>query len=449
MYGVPFGPPVGASFNNYASPYTNPVVTHPNTYASPYSNPVNQPHANYASPYADSVVPNPATVHSSIGSSDNKVDNPNGYETHHYNDKVHTPHQDTVGVGTEVAKANHETAGHVSDKDENANNASKGADIQNVTNKTVEASKASDEVTGHSVGNEKEEASNVVNLNTTNVDDANKQATSSKEDEAGSDDDITDDDMMIAKDDKQNIAPPAENHRLFTGERLGDFTSTKNIDWLLTMSNGGKIPRPSKKARISSPPRNPSFEIDAQIQTEVTRIIDQIMLCKHWRGHPGGTPRHLFYASAEGQRLAADLKRLMAIAKPVVNTIIPRAESEARGMFYQHLESRAIREKRDSEIQEGHIRLYGVPMRIQPWIPPVGAPVAQYPNPGLPIPPPVPSNGPMKAHFIPRGNVIAPPPGGRNMEEEKKAETYGYPPMPPQRPGASQKGQKRKRTAKN
>ena len=395
------------------------------------------------------MVPNQATVHNPVGSSDNKADKPNGHETHRDNDKAHTPNQDTVGVGTEVAKANHEIAGQViSNDDENAHSTSKGADDQDISNETVKASKVSDEVTGQGVGNEKEEASNVLNLDAINVDDANKQATGSKEDEASSDDDMTDDDLMIAKDDKQNITPPAENHRLFTGERLGDFTSTENIDWLLTMSNGGRIPRPSKKARTISPSRSPSFELDAQVQREVTRIIDQINLCKNWRGHPGGTPRHLFYASAEGQRLAADLRRLMAIAKPVVNTTVPLAESQARLRFYQHLESRAIREKRDSEIQEGYIRLYGVAMPMQRWIPPVGAPIVQYPNPGLPIPPPVPSNGPMKVPFIPRGNVIALPPGGRNVEEEKKAETYGYPPMPPLRPGASQQGQKRKRTAK-
>ena len=397
------------------------------------------------------MAPNQATVNSPARSSDNKANKPDGHEKHRDNKKTHTPHQDIFRVGTDFEKANDETAGQgISNKHENTNKAAKEAADQDVSNEKVEASRACDETTGPGASNEKAEASNA-DVDATNVEDANEQDIIDKEDEASNDDDLTDDDLMIAKGDNQNITPPAENHRLFTGERLGDFTSTENIDWLLTMSNGGKIPRPSKKARIDSPPRSSPSQTDAQIQTEVSKIINQIMLCKDWRGHPGGTPKHLFYASAEGQQLAAELRRLMAVAKPVVNTVVPLAESQARLRFYQQLESRAFREKRDREIQEGFNRLYGVPVQMQRWAPPVGLPGAQYPapGPGLPVPPTLPSNGPMKVPFIPRGNVIAPPPGGRNIEEEKKAETYGYPPMPPQRPGASQQGQKRKRTAKH
>ena len=381
-------------------------------------------------------------------STDNKANKPDGHEKLRDNKKAHIPHQDIVRFGTEVEKANSETAGQgISNKKENTNKATKKADDQHVSNEKVDASRACDETTGPGVSNEKAEASNVA-MDVTNVRDANKQDTINKEDEASSDGDLTDDDLMIAKGDNHTITPPAKNHRLFTGERLGDFTSTENIDWLLTMSNGGKIPRPSKKARTDSPPRSSPSQIDAQVQTEVNKIINQIMLCKDWRGHPGGTPKHLFYASAEGQQLAAELRRLMAIAKPAVNTVVPLAESHARLRFYQHLESRAFREKRDRDIQQGFNRFYGPPIQMQRWTHPVGLPGAQYPGPGLPVPPILPSNAPMKVPFIPRGNVIAPPPGGRNIEEEKKAETYGYPPMPPQRPGASQQGQKRKRTAR-
>lgn len=449
LHGVPFGPPVGATFNNYASPYPNPVVvSHPNTYASPYSNSVNQHHANYASPYANSGAPNQATVNSPVRSSHNKADKPDGHEKIRDNKEAHAPHQDNVRVGIEVEKANDEIAGQGnSNKDEDTNKATGEADDQNVSNEKVEASRACDETTVPGVSNGKAEAHDV-DMDANNVKGADEQDTINKEDEASNDDDLTDDDFMVAKGDNQNITPPAENHRLFTGERLGDFTSTENIDWLLTMSNGGKIPRPNKKARIDPPPRISPSQIDDQVQMEVSKIINQIMLCKYWRGHPGGTPKHLFYASAEGQQLAAELRRLMATAKPVVNTVVPLAESQARLRFYQHLESRAFREKRDHEIQGGFHRFYAPPVQMQRWAPAVGLPGAQYPTSGLLVPPILPSNAPMKVPFVPRGNVIAPPPGGRNIEEEKKAETYGYPPMPPQRPGHSQQGQKRKRTAK-
>lgn len=421
-YGMAYGPPVGAHLNNYASPYANPVATHLGSYASPYFNSVNQPPANYASPYANPVVPNQASGSGLVSSSDNQANKHDGLETYHDDKKARTPYQDTSGA---VIEANIECVEAVG---------------QDKSNEKEDASKASDEANGEDLSNEKEKAKSVVDLEETAVDDAKKKDSSGDEDEASKDDDL-----MKAKTDNQNIAPPAENHKLFTGERLGDFTSMESIDWLLTMGNGGEIPTPSKKAKMSSPSGSSSSQADAKVQTEASRIISDIMLFKDWRGYPGGTMKQFFYASTEGQRLASELKRLMAIAKPVVNTIIPRAESQARLRFYQQLEGRAIREKRDREIQEGINRRYGAPVPMQQWVPPpVGFPVT-----GFPVPPPLPSNGPIQDQFIRRGNVIAAPPGGRNKEEEKKAETYGYPPLPGSRPGCSQQSQKRKRAARH
>ena len=450
-YGMAHGLPVGANLNNYASPYAIPLATHPDSYASPYSNPVNQPPANYASPYANSMVPNQASGSGSVGSGDNRANTHDGHETPHDNKEAHTALQDIIGATTEAKKENDKAASQdISNGEEDASNASKENDGQGVSNEKEETSKACNEAPGQGVSNKKEEASIVVDLDETDVDDADKQGNSRGEDETRSDDDLTDDDLtdddlMPAKTDNQNIVPPAENHKLFTGERLGDFTSRENIDWLLAVGNGGKIPTPNKNTRMSSPSRSSSSQTDAQVQTEVSRIIDQIMLYKDWRGHPGGTTKQLFYASAEGQRLAAELRRLMAIAKPVLNTIIPLAESQARLRFYQQLESHAIKEKRDREIQEGINRFYGAPVQMQPW----GPPPAGIPVVGFPIPPTLRSNGPVQVPFVRRGNVITAPPGGRNPEEEKKAETYGYPPMPGSRPGDSHRGQKRKTAARH
>lgn len=445
-YGMAYGPPVGANPNNYASPYGNPVTPHPGSYASPYSNPVNQPPANYASPYANPVVPNQASGSGLVSSGDNQTNNCDAHETYHDDREAYASHKDVIGALTEANKVIDEAAGQdISNEEGYASKANREIDDHGVNNKKEETFKAYDEASGKIVGHEKGEVSNVVDLDETDVDDANKQDSNSVEDETSIDDDLTGNDMTTAKIDSQNVAPPAENHRLFTGERLGDFTSRENIDWLLTVGNGGKIPKRSKNARMGSPASSSSSQTDAKIQLEVDRIINEIMLCKDWRGYPGGTMKLQFYASAEGQRLAVELKSLMANTKPVVNTIIPQAESQARLRFYQQLESRAIREKRDREIAEGINRCYRAPVQMHQWgPPPVGFPVA-----GLPIPPPLPSSGPIEEPFVRRGNVMVAPPGGRNIEEEKKAETFGYPPMPGSRPGGSRRSQKRKRAARH
>lgn len=439
-YGMAYGPPVGANLNNYTSPYVNPLAAHPGSYASPYSNPVKQPPASYASPYANPLVPDQASGPGLVGSGHNQANKHGGHEIHQNDTEALTTHQDAIEAVIQAKKGNDETVGR--DISDGEKDASREAHDQGVNNEKEGTSKACDEATGRAVSNEKEEASNVVDLDETGLDDANKQDSSSKVDEPDSNDDLTGDDLVTAKTDNQSIAPPAKNHKLFTGERLGDFTSRENIDWLLTVGNGGKIPTPRKKTRYS---RNSSFQADVKVQTEVSRIINQIMLCKDWRGYAGATPKQLFYASAEGQRLAVELKRLMAIAEPMVNTIVPSAESQARLRFYQQLESRAIKEKRDCEIQEGMNRYYGAPVQMQQWVPPpVESSVVQFPDP-----PALPSNVPMEGPVVRRGNVIAAPPGGRNIEEEKKAETYGYPPLPGSRPGDSQPGQKRKRAARH
>lgn len=444
-YGMMHAPPIGANLNNYASPYFNPVATHPSSYASPYSNPVNRPPASYASPYANPVVLNQTSGSGLVASVGNQASKHGGSEAHHEDEKALTPRQHNMEVPNQDYKVNDAAAGQdISNEGDDASGAGKEADDQGISNEKEETSKPCDEATGQGVSNQMEKTSRAGDSDETEFELPNKQGSSSKEDnETSSDDDLTDDDLtdedlVTAKVDNQNITPPAENHRLFTGERLGDFSTTENIDWLLTIGNGGKIPRSSKKTRMESPSESSSSPVDNMIQTKVSMIIDQIMLCKDLRGY--GTPRQLFYASAEGQRLAAELRRLMTIAKPVVNAIMPRAESQARLRFYQQLESRARVEERDRAFQANINRYYGPPFHMQQWVPPPGG----FPAVSLPIPPPLPSNGPMQAPFVRRGNVIAAPPGGRNIEEEKKAETYGYPPTPGSRPGGSQRGQKRK-----
>lgn len=431
VYGMVHPPPIGANLNNYASPYFNTVPTHPSSYASPYSNPVNQPPANYASPYANPGVLNQNGGSGLVGSDGNQANNHSGSGARHDNKRALAPRQHNVEAPHQEDKGRGAAAGQdISNRGDDVSKASN----QGVSSNKKETRQSLDKATDQGVSNSKEDTSHAVDSDETDIEVPDKQGSSSKDDDATS----SDDDLVTAKIGNQNITPPAENHRLFTGERLGDFSTTENIDWLLTMGNGGKMPKASKKTIKETPSRSSSAPVDTTIQTKVNKIIDQIMLCKDLRGY--GTPKQLFYASAEGQQLAAELRRLMTIAKPVVNAIIPRAESQARLRFYQQLESRAIVEERDRTFQANMNQYYGPPFQMHQWVPPPGG----FPVLGLPIPPPLPSNGPTQAPFVRRGNVIAAPPGGRDIEEEKKAETYGYPPTPGSRPGGSQRGQKRK-----
>ena len=443
IHAMSYGPSIGPNLNTYASPYVAPQAPHPDSYASPYPNPVNQPPAHYASPYANPMISNQTNGIGLVSSGNTQINNHDVHKTYHHKKEAHQSNPDVTG--TKTKKGNDEAASQlVSRETQDTRPSSKEADEAGIGNGEEEKRKASDEATRQGISDGKEVAGNVIDLDEINVDDVKKQQGGDEDNGTSSDHDLTDDDLSAVKPDDKNITPPADDHKLFTGERLGDFSSTESIDWLLTMSNGGKVPRPSKKRRTRSPSISPPSQADEKVQMESSRIIDEITLYRDWLGHPGATLKQLFYASAEAQRLAAELRRLMAIAKPVVNTIMPLAESQARLRFYQQLESRAIKEKRDREVvQQGMHRFYGPPMQIQQWVPPppaLGRPIVPLPRPA-----PLPSNVPMEVPFVRRGNVIAAPPGGRNIEEEKKAETYGYPPMPGSRPGDSDRGQKRKK----
>ena len=457
-YGIGYGSPVGLNFNNYAPPFTNPMPIHPNSYASPLVNPM-PPNANsyaspysdqnYASPYANPVHLNQVNGSGLLRSGDHPAKKHDGHDSHRGDKEAYRPPQDKIGVALKTGKGTDRSGGQdTRAQDQNAHKATRKASDEDIDKGGQETRKAYDEADSQAVSKKNQEASNAIDLGKENVGEANKQNNGSNEVQRGSDDDFTDDDLDKSKTNNHSVAPPSENHKLFTGERLGDFTTMENIDWLLTVGNGGKVPRPSKKIRMSSPDQSlssPSSKADVEVQTEISMIVNQIMAYDSWRGHPGGTMKQYFYASAEGQQLAADLRRFMAIAKPVVNTIIPRVEAQARLAFYRQLEIRAQREKRDREIQAGMNRYYGPPIQMQQW----GPPPVGFPVPTFPIPPQLPSNAPAQAPVIRRGNVIAARPGGRNVEEEEKAETYGYPPLPGSRPGGSQRGQKRKSTARH
>ena len=427
-HAMAYGPPVGPSFTGYSSPFVSHLAPHPSSYASPYTNPMSQPTGTYASPYANPMVLNSTGP---VGSGNDKTKHHDHDETRQDINAAHTPKPDVTG--TEFAKGKVEAAA------EFVRNQKEATMMPSAKAGDLDIGDKKGEIRAYDAASNGRDLVGNVDLKGPNVGDSKKQESINEDVEISSNNDLTDDGLPAAMLNDKNVTAPADNHKLFTGERLGDFTSVEKIDWLLAMGNGGKMPTPHKK-RARSPSISPPSQVDDKIQMEVSKIVDEIMLYKDWLGHPGAATKQLFYASAEGQRLAAELKRLMVIAKPVINAIVSKAESEARLRFYQQLESRAIKEKRDREFYGGVHQFIIPPVQIQRWVSPVTVPTFQ-----LPVPPQVPCNGPMEVPFVRRGNVIAAPPGGRNIEEEKKAETYGYPPMPGSRPGKSQQGQKRKK----
>ena len=236
----------------FASPLTNHVTTHQRSYASPYSDSLNQPPVNYASPYANT---GPSSQANGLGSGASSGVQANKHDgvTQHDPKEDHTPRHDIIRVPIEANSRSDESARRdISNKAGDASKASKEANDQAISDEKKETGKACDEANDQGSSRENDEMSNVVDLDETDVGDADKPDINSQENEARSDDEMTNDHSTTARNNNQNIAPPAEDHKLFTGERLGDFTSRENIDWLLTVGNGGKILRPSKVRHLAT-----------------------------------------------------------------------------------------------------------------------------------------------------------------------------------------------------
>ncbi|KAK4694241.1 hypothetical protein P7C71_g3300, partial [Lecanoromycetidae sp. Uapishka_2] len=113
------------------------------------------------------------------------------------------------------------------------------------------------------------------------------------------------------------------------------------IDALLTMANGGVLPGPptsSNDAEVDidatesdSEPANGTMprpqlpveaEEDAQVVLIVDRIMDDILALRDWQAVvPPGTYRQAMLADERGLFLASELKRLVGLARPLVNIV--------------------------------------------------------------------------------------------------------------------------------
>ena len=195
--------------------------------------------------------------------------------------------------------------------------------------------------------------------------------------------------------------------------------------------NGSGVSSQHTEPALSPDPHLPCLQPfdqdDKAIQAIVDRIINDVMAKNdHWRNLPPGSSQAAFYQSDDGQRLAAELKLCMTVAAPKINTILPKEQSYATSNFYAHLSSRAYI-RNIGGINPTHTSAYGYPAQMNYNM--LGVPAAFQPAPPPPQPEP----------FVPRGNVMAPPPGGGNFEENRKVREFGYPPLPGSRPGQMRK----------
>lgn len=213
---------------------------------------------------------------------------------------------------------------------------------------------------------------------------------------------------------------------------LKDLHIAKQADVLLVAANGGHLPAQGVRSPWS-PGFQSEYDSDATIsepsisgtdnsrdlrygQTSdgaiLSHVNDIVNRIKGFQNPPQGTVHHtardVFYQSAEGQRLASELQRLVKPALPKVNTLVSSKEITAMLDFYRKLSSRAsmrAREKKQKAMYQGK------PTR--------GSQTQHRAHGGMyPLPLPLP--------FPERGNVMLPP-IGRSFSEEKKMEGYGFP----------------------
>jgi len=244
------------------------------------------------------------------------------------------------------------------------------------------------------------------------------------------------------------------------------LSSALNIDNFLALANGGVPPGRNDDSNDSDhddgnhignltaldAPPSPADTIDQSlsradedIQALVDNIANDLMRSEGPPNQvPPGNPYAAFYSTMNGKQLGAELKRLVAVAQPEVNAIMPREQIQAAHLFYTHLVSRA-HTRNAAIVRPAQVNQYANNVAPNQWgqasyppPPPKGYMVQWHDSfTGAPTQPPPPMGRP----FIRRGNVIAPP-AVRNIEEERKVATYGFPPKPGRRPGLRSGGKK-------
>lgn len=126
------------------------------------------------------------------------------------------------------------------------------------------------------------------------------------------------------------------------------------IDALLTMANGGILPGPPSSEssmdidndatesengpETSAETQGQEGAEDKAIMSIVDHIVDDLMELRDWQGMlPPGTHQEAMSQSERGLFLMSELKRLVTLARPLVNVVVPEETGSAISIFYHHL----------------------------------------------------------------------------------------------------------------
>lgn len=138
------------------------------------------------------------------------------------------------------------------------------------------------------------------------------------------------------------------------------------LDALLTMANGGILPGrlshetemevdndatesdngPANEATNAFTTRTGEGQDDEDIKAIVDSIVEDMMAFRDWQGRlPPGTYNAALYDSKRGLHLVSELKRLVALARPLVNVVVPVKVGHSISVFDRHLSTRAFTRK--------------------------------------------------------------------------------------------------------
>lgn len=222
------------------------------------------------------------------------------------------------------------------------------------------------------------------------------------------------------------------------------------LDGFLALANGGKLPgnqslqdgagKPFPHDSMLSAPPSPADTIaevscrpDGEIQALVELIAKDLIDSDVYPSQsPQGTAYGALYSSMNGRQLGFELKRLIAVAEPEVNTLISKDQAQAIHLFYTHLLSRE--QTRHAAVQNANYpSTHTFPNGMSQWGPVVY--LAQPPNYGTPV-----FSGPWPSQAIavptpksvPRANIIAPRPAN-NLNQEHRLAENSFPPAPSSR----------------
>ena len=215
----------------------------------------------------------------------------------------------------------------------------------------------------------------------------------------------------------------------------GAVPGRSQVDELLKLAAGGSDSDEEDRNNTARCPDDCSInnqasqaailQLDGDVTATVDRIAKEMMEDINGNSPPraGDQDRSTFgtwqtdrYGSDIAKKKAAALKRLITRTGVPINTIIPAARSQATSRLYAHLSSRAMRfPTSGSGIDPRHASIYGNTAQMTQRM------LAQ---PGAPI------QLSHKIPIIPSWNGKSQQYRGRNAEEAKKIEEFGYPPRP-------------------